>query len=99
MGENEAAVAELTIDERTALLAPCECGHSINDHGSTVACWSCEDEAEKCRTDFEALLVARVGEMVAARVTEALNVPETRVEASRSDERGPRRVPGRLEGQ
>lgn len=56
--------------EREALLAPCKCGHTINDHGSLVACWTCSDadEGEECDTNFEALLCERVAGLVEARL-------------------------------
>lgn len=51
---------QLTDKQRERLLTPCECGHTINDHGSLVACWRCEDEGGDCSTPFETLLVARI---------------------------------------
>lgn len=60
----------LSDTERATLLAPCECGHTINDHGSAVACWLCEEDERECVVTFEDLLVARVGVIVSARVEE-----------------------------
>lgn len=54
--------------ERTLLLTPCKCGHTLNDHGTLVECWRCEDEGAQCAVTFEDLLVERVGRMVAGRV-------------------------------
>lgn len=61
---------ELTDADREVLLQPCACGHSINDHGSLVACWRCEDDGGECAVTFEALLVERMGVIVAGRVRE-----------------------------
>lgn len=61
-------VAGLSADEREALLAPCVCGHTINDHGSLEACWLCGEEGDHCATNFEDLLCARVDGIVTARV-------------------------------
>lgn len=64
-------MTDLTTAERAILLQPCECGHSINDHGSAVTCWMCSDEGrEDCAHRFEALLCERVGRIVAGRMTE-----------------------------
>ena len=57
----------LTDHERAILLAPCECGHTINDHGTLTPCWGCDEENRQCATDFEALLVERVEHIVAGR--------------------------------
>ncbi|HET7405539.1 MAG TPA: hypothetical protein VFJ21_00180 [Mycobacteriales bacterium] len=57
--------AELTDKQRERLLTPCECGHTINDHGSLVACWRCEDEGGDCSTPFETLLAARIEALLA----------------------------------
>ena len=62
--------------ERAILLAPCECGHTINDHGGLVECWACSDENRECDRNFEALLVERVGVIVTAR-TEATAAPQS----------------------
>lgn len=64
--------AELTPEQRETLLVPCSCGHTLNDHGSTVACWLCEDEGKTCAVAFEALLVERTSAMLAAAKAEAL---------------------------
>lgn len=58
----------LTDAEREALLTPCECGHTINNHGSL--CWVCADDGRPtdCTADFEALLVERVAGIVEAQV-------------------------------
>ena len=58
---------ELTDADREVLLQPCACGHSINDHGSVVACWRCEDDGDECAVTFEALLVERIETIVVAR--------------------------------
>lgn len=66
-------VAEyLTDEDRQALLTPCDCGHTINDHGSLIACWRCEDEGGDCSTPFEALLAARLEGIVARGAERAL---------------------------
>lgn len=67
MSDLEAGREQLTDTERAILLAPCGCGHTINDHGSLVACWLCEEDGGECSTTFEDLLVERVGVIVAAR--------------------------------
>ena len=58
-------MSHLTDKQRERLLTPCECGHTINDHGSLVACWRCEDEGGECETPFEALLTARIEALLA----------------------------------
>lgn len=58
-------MSHLTDEDREALLTPCACGHTINDHGSLVACWRCEDEGGDCETPFEALLAARIEALLA----------------------------------
>lgn len=60
-------MSDLTETERTILLDPCACGHTLNDHGS-IGCWydDTEDLCD-CLCDFEALLCERVGRIVAAR--------------------------------
>lgn len=58
-------MSELTEGQRETLLAPCVCGHTINDHGSLVACWLCEDEGSECSVTFEALLAERIAAMLA----------------------------------
>lgn len=62
-------MSALSDNERAVLLGPCDCGHTINDHGELVACWACEDEEQSlaCVTNFEALLVERVAWIVAER--------------------------------
>lgn len=65
---------ELTDAERETLLAPCECGHTINDHGSLVPCWMCEDDGDgECSITFEALLVERIDSIVETRVATPLD--------------------------
>jgi hypothetical protein len=60
-------MTELSDGERAVLLTPCGCGHSINDHGSLIACWRCEDDGSgDCSASFESLLVERVAVIVAA---------------------------------
>lgn len=62
----------LTAEEREALLKPCVCGHTINDHGSLIPCWLCAEDEGECAVDFEALLCVQMAEIVAARVSAAL---------------------------
>ena len=61
----------LTDAERAVLLTPCDCGHDLDDHGGSIPCWICEDEGhpDKCKTNFAALLVARVAVIVHERTT------------------------------
>jgi hypothetical protein len=59
-------MTELSGGERYVLLTPCRCGHSINDHGSLIACWLCEEDGGDCSASFESLLVERVAVIVAA---------------------------------
>ena len=59
---------ELTEAEREVLLTPCACGHTINDHGTYAACWTCEDNEGDCDTPFEALLVERIEAILTARL-------------------------------
>lgn len=61
-------MTELDDTERATLLEPCVCGHTINDHGSLVACWLCEEGGDRCGTDFEALLCQRVAVIVSRRM-------------------------------
>lgn len=61
-------MSTLTSTERATLLEPCVCGHSINDHGSLIPCWTCEDEGRSCELYFEELLCARVAVIVEGRV-------------------------------
>jgi hypothetical protein len=68
----EGAGAELSDAERAILLAPCACGHTINDHGSMIPCWLCEDEGGSCAVTFEALLCERVARIVTGRSAEGL---------------------------
>lgn len=64
-------MAGLSDADRAALLVPCECGHTINDHGSL--CWLCSEESEHgCQRDFEALLIERLAGIVQAAVNKAL---------------------------
>jgi hypothetical protein len=73
----------LSEDERETLLSPCECGHTINDHGSLATCWACGDEGRDacCRFHFEDLLVERVAVIVSARQRPTAP-PEDRVTAA-----------------
>lgn len=66
MSENEAA--GLTAGEREALLVPCECGHTLNDHGELAGCWACPEENAECSVAFETLLAERLAVVVAARL-------------------------------
>jgi hypothetical protein len=70
--------------ERAILLDPCECGHSINDHGSIANCWMCEEDATACALGFEALLCERIAVIVAARVSS--NEPLERRASSHADD-------------
>lgn len=65
-------MTELTPEQRETLLFPCACGHTLNDHGSLVACWRCEDDGDECSTSFEALLAARIATMLDEARREAL---------------------------
>lgn len=71
----------LSAEDREVLLTRCVCGHSINDHGSLVPCWLCEDEGGVCALSFESLLAERVGRIVARSVSAALNEAADRVSA------------------
>lgn len=63
---------DLTQAQRDLLLAPCDCGHTINDHGGLVECWRCEDEGDECAVTFEAILSERIARMVAEAEQRAL---------------------------
>ena len=65
---------ELTDGERAVMLAPCECGHDLDDHGGLAGCWACADDVppRECRVTFEALLIERQERIIAERVAEAL---------------------------
>lgn len=76
-------MSDLTETERAILLEPCTCGHTINDHGSLIACWVCGEDGGDCKTDFEDLLVERVDQIVAARLAEA--AAETAAEPTMGD--------------
>lgn len=54
----------LTQHQRDVLLAPCVCGHTLNDHGGYVACYLCEEDGDECGTPFEELLVERIERLV-----------------------------------
>lgn len=61
--------ARLSDVERATLLVPCECGHTINDHGTW--CWYDDEHYCQCQTSFETLLTDRVATILAARLAEA----------------------------
>lgn len=69
----------LTDAERTALLVPCECGHTLNDHGSL--CWTCGDNGDECAVDFEDLLCERLAPLLAAAEARGAERVLERVEA------------------
>lgn len=71
----------LSAEDREVLLTRCVCGHSINDHGSLVPCWLCEDEGGVCALSFESLLAERVGRIVGRSVTAALNEAADAIDA------------------
>lgn len=58
-------------DERTILLDPCACGHTLNDHGSLAGCWTCGDgyigDDRRCDVSCETLIAERVARIVADR--------------------------------
>lgn len=70
----------LSDDERKSLLVPCGCGHTINDHGGLTGCWTCADSGGDCVVSFEVLLAERLEQIIAARVTAALNEAADRVQ-------------------
>lgn len=77
---------ELTDAERTVLLEPCVCGHTINDHGTLSPCWMCDEEGEgDCSTPFEALLVERIETIVQrdAKGLAALNALRSKENAAK----------------
>ena len=74
--------ARLSDVERAALLNPCKCGHTINDHGTW--CWYDDEYDCQCQTTFETLLVDRVATILAARLAEAEQSAEQR-ERERDD--------------
>lgn len=51
----------LTDPQRAMLLTTCGCGHTLEDHGSLTPCWRCEENGDACTSDFESLLVERIG--------------------------------------
>lgn len=62
-------MSTLAETEVAVLLTPCDCGHTINDHGELAGCWACGDVGnDPCDVSFEALLVARVAAIVDQRV-------------------------------
>lgn len=66
-----ATTVKLNDDERSTLLIPCECGHTINDHGSLISCWICWDEGDEekvCTKSFEDLLVERIESVITSRI-------------------------------
>lgn len=58
--------------DREALLAPCACGHTINDHGSLAGCWWEDETACECTVSFEAMLAERVATIVARPLIDLL---------------------------
>lgn len=61
--------AELTEAERDIVLVPCKCGHTLNDHGDLGGCWTCNDTNDaECWATCEALMLERIGLVVAARL-------------------------------
>lgn len=70
----------LTDAEREALLVPCACGHTLNDHGTL--CWLCgETDDSVCSTGFEDLLATLLAPLVAAREAAAREQVLAQVEA------------------
>lgn len=69
-------MSTLTDIERATLLNPCDCSHTINDHGTLIGCWRCEDDGKECVIRFDDLLVTRVATIVDTRTAAAAARPE-----------------------
>lgn len=57
----------LSPEDRERLLAPCACGHTINDHGTLACCWTCEDNGDECTVTFEDILAERIADLLDQR--------------------------------
>jgi hypothetical protein len=62
-------MSPLSDNERAVLLEPCDCGHTINDHGNLINCWPCDELGNQCGTNFEDLLAERMTRMINNRTT------------------------------
>lgn len=74
---------KLTDADIATLLTPCECGHTINDHGELAGCWACGDGGGDCRVSFEALLTRAVEAISQRRVNQALTEAADAIEVER----------------